>query len=118
MAGYLEELPDDESDETEWDDVMAMPDGEAERYLDRELARVNAEYDAWRARLTPLQAYRVDRRSALMRIIKWRRRLRDARGLMAIGYMLALYREGIENGRLTLARLRAERATGQTAGRA
>lgn len=117
MPSYLE-YPELESDETEWDDLMAMPEGEASRYLDAELARVEAAYEARRARLTPLQEYREDRRRALMMAMANRRRLRDDRFPFNLDCMREMQIEGLRSARVWLVRLRTERATGRRSGTA
>lgn len=117
MPGYLE-YPEVESDETEWDDLMAMPEDEAHRYLDAELARLEAAYAARRARQTPLQEYREDRLRALMMAMANRRRLRDDRFPFNLDCMREMHRDGLRSARIWLARLRTERATGCRSGTA
>ncbi len=91
----------DIDDDLDMDLWMEMTDAEHEAILAHEMRR----YNEWWDKLTPLQQYRVNRRSAIEGCLVWRRSIRA-------GWTGEFFDGQLRNRQIRLLKLRIWRSTG------
>ena len=100
---------DDDDFETSFEEFSALSEAQQDAMLEREMA----EYCRWFDSLTPLEQYRVGRRSAVEGALVWRRTIR-----MLGAEPGSFFHEQLRDRQKRMARLRIKLATGQMPGTA
>lgn len=99
------------------DDEFALFCEMSEQQVDAEMERVNSEFAAMLAKMTPLQEYRYWRRYILTTIMANRRRLRNP-SLTQIEFVNQLWRDSIRKSQQSLLKHRHHLHTGVWPGNA